>query len=578
MIDPKFKGPNELVASVITEELSRLGIGSFWLSPGLRSAPLVHAVNKNQKNRIIWHNDERGAAFAALGYAKASKKPAILICTSGTAVANFAPAVLEAKASQTPMIILSADLPRQKINRGENQTLEQLQIFQNYLLWQHDIEASSINLDLSEVLSAIDFAVSKSKFPGGPVQINLRFSKPLDSGLEKEYLDLWLKNWTSNLSNWFSSDKPYLTYNLESSALIKDDLLSLIKASSKPLFIAGTLKEQEGKRELLSLASEMGAPVIADITSGLRWENSEGAFVSAHYDLFLDSFTENPDCILHFGDGIISKNLQNYISKQNCPYILITESEDRFDPLGKVSYHLKSSILEATKALSKKLNEGTNTDFLKAFQLEELRIKEFLNTTSEFSEWSLVREVFKTLPSKWGIFLANSLPIREADNFVTQHQIDLEISANRGVSGIDGTISSAIGFSEGCGKPVLLLSGDLSFLHDLNALSVIRHLKHPLIVVLFNNQGGAIFQLEHIRPYTSDNENFFVTPHELRFASAAKMFNLDYYQPDNFDNFQKDLTTAFQNLRSAIIEVNFESEAVVEDLKRVREEVNNDKY
>jgi len=553
---------NSIWSYLIIEELVRNGVTQFCISPGSRSTPLTVAVAKNKRLKPIICYDERGAAYFSVGYARATGKPAALICTSGTAVANYFPAVIEASQDRIPMIILSADRPPELRDTGANQTIDQVKIFGGYVNWHFDLPAPDENLPLQSILTTIDQAVYRSfGTSSGPVHLNCMFREPLIS--DKNTLPVIN---TPELNNWKISQKPFTTYHRGISNCSESQyelIASHINTTNNGLLIIGRLNSKVEIDAVRKFAMKLNWPVFADITSGLRFDNDIHNLIN-YYDLLLHSATVtkqlSPEMIIQIGDQFVSKRLLTFLnSLQPQKYFLINDSNKRYDPMHIITDRIEADIPHFCNTLSKmvktqKMKNMLNDIVEKNNQIGHL-IANSIDSGAALSEISVTRIISKLIPKNTGLFLASSMPIRDMDMYAGKNDNFISVGSNRGTSGIDGTIASAAGFAGGLQKPVTLIIGDLAFIHDLNSLALIVSTKYPVIIIVINNHGGGIFSFLPISQQIDVFEKYFGTPHSFHFEYAAKLFHLDYLNPKTVKEFKTQYQTTIHSKKSAIIEI-----------------------
>jgi 2-succinyl-5-enolpyruvyl-6-hydroxy-3-cyclohexene-1-carboxylate synthase len=558
-------GVNHLWSQLVIEELVRCGVTTLCISPGSRSTPLVIAAAENPQARTVVHTDERGAAFYAMGYAKATGLPAALICTSGTAVANYFPAVIEASQSAVPILILSSDRPVELRDTRSPQTINQVNIFGDYVRWHFDLPAPDTALSPSFLLTTIDQAVYRAvRRPAGPVQINCQFREPLISSQEEGYWDQYL----SVLDPWQKARRPFTTYAKCQSVPSMEDLDrigKMIDSSNNGLLIAGQLSAGTDKEAIIRLASKLGWPLLADINSGIRFVRSasvDARDVTAHYDLYLrmERFRKkfSPDLILHMGGMPVSKALNQYVEESHAEYVVINSHPFRQDPMFKVTQRIETNPGRFAKQLSERIRKsasGLTGIFSQAEEISRTVIRDSVMALDDITEWAASHIIFETAIEGSGIYLGNSLPVREADAFAACSGKGLAIGCNRGANGIDGTIASGIGFAEGLNRPSTLLIGDLTVLHDINSLSLTKKIKAPVTVVVLNNDGGGIFSFLPVAKLTEYFETYFATPHGLKFRSAAELFGLPYESPESLSSFRSAYQRSIDSGSSSIIEL-----------------------
>jgi 2-succinyl-5-enolpyruvyl-6-hydroxy-3-cyclohexene-1-carboxylate synthase len=553
---------NILWGSLIVEELIRNGIDYFLISPGSRSTPLTVAVARNPAARYSIVYDERSAAFHALGYARGGGKPAVLICTSGTAIANYTPAVVEASMDYIPMIILAADRPPEKIQTGANQTIRQSKFFGEYVRWSFDLPCPSEEMTPLLVLSTVDQAIHLSTTqPNGPVHLNCQFREPLaptPKAISSDYLKI--------LDRWQESNSPYTTYRQIEKSPGEQDInafVELLNRTRKGLLVLGRLHSEVERGAALKFSRKLGWPVFADILSGNRLGNKNEELIS-YFDLMLlaPQMVERirPQTIVHLGEQPASKRFLQYIDAiKPSHYVMINDHSYRSDPMHRITWRIDCGLEQFFSRVTPRLELKTDGEWLKIFQSVNKQIHQIidkkLKAGSPLSEPDIARLVSRHIPSGHALFLANSLPIRDMDMFgdTTGHSVPL--AANRGVSGIDGTIATASGAARGWNRALTLIMGDLAFLHDLNSLSLLNDLSLPLVIIVINNGGGGIFSFLPVAQHDSFFETFFGTPHHYTFENAAAMFKVDYFSPASRDEFMKIYQTAAAGNKPVVIEI-----------------------
>jgi 2-succinyl-5-enolpyruvyl-6-hydroxy-3-cyclohexene-1-carboxylate synthase len=550
---------NQLYSKVLIEELFRLGVGCFFISPGSRSAPLVSAVSENSKCTVFTHFDERGSAFAALGFARATNKPVGLICTSGTALANYYPAVVEAYMDRLPLILLTADRPPELQNIGANQTINQSNFYGNYVKNFLNLKPPSKDILLEDYLTDVDNAFYSQQ--DGPIHINCMYGEPLAPlGKQKNYKDKFksIKKWTVS-TNPFSS-RSQKRYNILQHDI--EDTARILSNSKKIIIICGYLKKQSDRNAIIKLSEKTNLPIFADTRSGLKISNKSNNLIS-HYDLLLSKMVndlDSPFTVLHFGGSVTSKRyLQKIEKSKNIEYIYINDNDFIYNPHRKVTKSLQGNIAGICNlllpVLKKSRNSKLNDTLKKKNKTISAWLDKHLSTEETLTEPIIAYLTSKNIKPKSILFLGSSMPIRDFDMFASSDGPKISIAANRGASGIDGSISSAFGFATGNKKGGTALIGDLAMLHDLNSLALVKQSKKPIVIVVINNMGGGIFSFLPISRCDDIFEKYFATPHKFNFNKAAKMFGFDYYFPDSPDNFVNIYKKAQNASRSSIIEI-----------------------
>jgi 2-succinyl-5-enolpyruvyl-6-hydroxy-3-cyclohexene-1-carboxylate synthase len=556
---------NQFWGYLIIEELVRNSVDYFVISPGSRSTPLTVAVAQHERAEKIICLDERGAAFHAIGYASATGNPAVLICTSGTAAANYLPAVIEAAIDNIPLIILASDRPPELRQTGANQTINQVNLYGDYPTWQFDLPCPTAEINPNVVLTTIDLAVSRSRqAPGGVVHLNCMFREPLaptDAPVEIP----------ASLEKWSESRSPYTRYagKLTIPANVEiQPLVETIASTAKGILFVGQLKSTAEIKPVVKLAARLNWAVFADVQSGLRLRQNFPNLIHYFARLLVTDIAielEQIDTIVQIGTRIVSAQWFKWIEKYPpTNYIAIADNAERYDPSHLVSLRIESDIAYLCQELCQQLPQLSPSTWVQQLRTDSDKIgvtaAKFLKT-SKLTEPLIARTISELIPSHHGLWVSNSMPIRDLDMFgigasaEDSQLLSPRVGANRGTSGIEGAIASATGFAVGLQSPVTAIVGDLSSLHDLNSFALLQHNSQPVIVVIINNDGGGIFSFLPIAQSTQLFDTYFGTPHGLDFQHAAAMFKLNYYHPQNSDELIHAYQQALAIDRSAIIEV-----------------------
>ena len=567
-------------AQLIVEELIRCGVDHFCISPGSRSTPLVIAVARNRRARSIICYDERGAAFHALGYARASNRPAAVITTSGTAAANLYPAVTEASVDHVPMVLLTADRPPELTDTGANQTMNQKQFFGSHVRWHFDLPCPDENVGPEVVLTTVDQAVSRSSGSDcGPVHINCRYREPLvpdGKSMDDDY--------TSNIRLWMTGDDPLTTYsqpNLQINPDTLQKIATIINATNHGMLVVGKLTSNEQRQAVLTLADRLNWTVYADVTSGLRLTDCR-THIIRYFDqeLLSDRFNEQvaPDVVLHIGGRITSKRVPQFFDA-NRPgdYIVIKDNPQRYDPIHAVTMHIQSDIAAASNALVENVPQHQPNDYSRFFSeraglIDDVIVRNIDNNRA-LNEPFIAREISNVVPDNTCLFISSSMPIRDIDLYGVSGREGIKVGANRGISGIDGVIASASGFGAGAKSLTTLLIGDIAFIHDINSLSILRSLDHPVIIILVNNGGGGIFHFLPISEHQDVFEDYFATPHKFSFGGACETFGIDYFKAQTKQGFVELYQSAVSARRSAVIEVTTDRQSNLKLRRSIKNEI-----
>ena len=557
---------NLLWASLFIEELVRNNIYDFCIAPGSRSTPLTLAVAGRKDINTHLHFDERGLGFFALGIALAEKKPVVLITTSGTAVANLYPAVIEARQSNVPLIILSADRPPELINCGANQAINQYAIFADYPVFFQQIPSPTAQIKPNYLLTTINQGLAKQKDTPAPIHFNLAFPEPLYPG--QEFINY--QDYLAPLRQWLTTSIPFTRYSQNKQRSLENS--ESLPTGKKVLIIAGRLQDKDQAQAIVRFAQENHYPLLADIQSSLTGQADN----LCYYDLLLvnKKFQEQlaeADLIIQFGDKLISKRLGQFIAQYNGGYWLIENGNQRIDPdhqlTRRIDCHPCEWIASQTKPSATKDKKWLAELTQYNHQIAEQLLQPFL-ANNTLSEINIVNSLDKLLIKNNPLFIGNSMPIRICDMFMRKNQAS--IYSNRGASGIDGLLATAAGVGKVSGKLTTLLIGDTSFLYDLNSLALLKQLNHPLIIIVINNDGGSIFNLLPVPE--QQKQDFYQLPHGLTFADTCRQFSIDYYQPRQLDEFEDNYQTATKNIRS-LIEVCIENDQTFKQLEQLKEQI-----
>jgi len=563
----KLQNINTLWASLIIEELHRCGVEYFCVAPGSRSAPLAlavaAAVKDNPDIKAIVHFDERGLGFHALGLTSATLKPTVVITTSGTAVANLFPSVIEASKKKLPLIILTADRPPELRATGANQTIDQVKIFGDYVRFFFDLPCPTSKIAPETVLTTIDQVVSRAKgeLPG-PVHLNCMLREPLSPQQDNKDFSTYLKP----LKRWQASATPYTLYakpqiTLSSDAL--EETLITLRTIKNGIIAVGKIAGKKDEEAVLKLAAKLNWPVFADVTSGLRLGHHQKQIIH-HFDHILSfkGAEKLPvDGILHLGGRLTSNRWLQFIKTiQPEFYVMVLKHPLRNDPHHVVNLRLQSAVGDFCDAVAAELPQRKATDFLELMQKAEFVCTQactdqLSKTDATLSEPVIAYNLTQMLPENSGLFIGNSMPVRELNLFASENGKTVRITANRGASGIDGNIATASGFAKGIHEACTAMIGDLAFLYDLNSLTLLQEFKKPFVLIVINNNGGAIFSFLPVAQAKTNFKKFFTTPHGLTFESAAQQFGLPYTHVKTTAEFKSAYYSAIQKPGGSILEL-----------------------
>ncbi len=511
---------NEQSCRLIVDQLVRQGVRYFCLSPGSRSTPLALAAAAHPEVTATVHFDERGTGFHALGYAKAAKLPAAIIVTSGSAVGNLFPAVMEAAYAHLPLIVLTADRPPELRDTGSNQTADQVKFFGEYVRWSVDLPCPTEEIHNAYIGTTIAQAVFRSmSAPKGPVHLNCMLREPLCTSMQASTPIL-------ESTHYEHTESVPAQTTLQHWA-------DLLTSEEKGIIVVGNLASKYALSSICELAEALNWPIFADIFSGLRSEGSSANLIP-YYDLILKTTPDlKAHTVLHFGDRLISKSLLDWISACHPQhYFLVADYPNRYDPKHQVTHRLCCDPALFAKQIlpliaPKSANSWTETLKVRGTQIEQ-ELSKIFSEKKSLTEPGLAYLLSQLLSENWAVFFSNSMPVRDADFFLFPKQPIGPLFGSRGLSGIDGNIATAIGIAQGAQMPTLAILGDLAFLHDLNSLALLKKVKHPVILLVINNDGGGIFSFLPVAGKKEAFEDFFAAAHGLTFEKAAALFDIPY--------------------------------------------------
>jgi 2-succinyl-5-enolpyruvyl-6-hydroxy-3-cyclohexene-1-carboxylate synthase len=548
------------------DELQRLNVRDVVISPGSRSTPLAILLAEHEQIQTYLHVDERSAAFFALGMAKAKQRPVAVLCTSGTAAANYMPAVSEAAHSRVPLLILTADRPHELRDVGAPQAMNQLHLFGSFV-------KSFIEMALPEasermyqyVRTTAARAVSALLAPPmGPVHLNFPLREPLVPNLELP--NLWEAgrlNRMQHVSLTVGKGAPDQQYTAE--------LVGRLASKEKGIIVCGDHDDSHFVGAVTKLAVKLGYPILADPLSQLRSGGHVKEYVVDCYDTFLRNETIRqdwkPDVILRFGAMPVSKALTQYIAMQkDADIIVVDEAADWRDPTLMSSEMVYANEALFCEEICAAVAQREETSWLRSWMHVNNLTKQRLQTIDTYEdvfEGRVITELTALLPHSSTLFVGNSMPIRDTDTFFFTNDKQIKVMANRGVNGIDGIVSSALGASV-ASSPLVLVLGDLSFYHDLNGLLAAKLHKLNATIVVLNNDGGGIFSF---LPQYAEKKHFealFGTPLGLDYELVVKMYDGRFTRVRDWDEFRDEVKQSIQTDGLHVIEVRTDRERNLE--------------
>ena len=522
MID--FRNVNTLWASVLVETLHRCGITMAVTCPGSRSTPLIVAFANHPEIEAISILDERSAAFFALGRAKRTGLPTVLVCTSGTAGANFYPAVIEAKESCIPLIILTADRPLELRNCHAGQTIDQVKLYGNFPNWQIELAVPEANTGMLRYLRQNTIqAWQHSLLPTpGVVHINVPLREPL---APIEQPELGLK--TQLTPDFFTATASPIPISFFSSSLPWNDW-----EGRSGIIIAGLAQPKDPQaycQAIALLSRRLSFPVLAEALSPVRNYASLNPYLITTYDSILRQEIAAqklvPEVAIQIGELPTSKQLRSWL--ESGERWIIDERFDNFDPLHGRTIHLRSSIEQIARDIEPSTNCLSNycRHWCELEAKTRTNIDFTLKSLDELHEGKAAWSISQTLPPKTPIFLANSMSVRYAEYFWQPNDSRVVPYFNRGANGIDGTLSTALGIAyKDAG---VLLTGDLALLHDTNGFLFSSKFRGHLTIVAINNDGGGIFEMLPIADFPKFEE-YFATPQSVDLARLCAAYNVEH--------------------------------------------------
>ncbi|HEY9692153.1 MAG TPA: 2-succinyl-5-enolpyruvyl-6-hydroxy-3-cyclohexene-1-carboxylic-acid synthase [Oculatellaceae cyanobacterium] len=554
-----FRNTNSVWASILAATLQRLGLTTAIICPGSRSTPLAVAFAQHPQIEAIPVLDERSASFFALGIAKRTHRPVVLVCTSGTAGANFYPAVIEAKESRVPLIVLTADRPPELRDCHSGQTIDQVKLYGNYPNWQTELAVPSLDIKLLRYLrQTIMYAWERSQFPTpGAVHLNIPFRDPLAPipELETEVLKSQFQP-----SEFFARITPYIQTQTSSIPNLETIIEQWLQ-EDRGIIIAGVAQPQQPEEycsAIAHLSKLLKFPVLAEGLSPVRNYAQLNPDLISTYDLILRNQQLaqqlTPEIVIQIGDLPTSKELRTWLESIQPEQWIIDKCHHNLDSLHNQTNHLRISVEQLTSVAEKYLllrqspdnrpEEIPNSSYIDLWCNSEASVRSSIDqkmfSMQELFEGKLAWLLSQTLPPKTPIFISNSMPVRDVEFFWTPNNSEIQPFFNRGANGIDGTLSTALGIAHRH-QSSIMLTGDLALLHDTNGFLLRNKFFGSLTIVLINNNGGGIFEMLPIFKFEPPFEEFFATPQNINFAELCTTYSVDY-----------ELITSWQHLQQLL--------------------------
>ncbi|MFZ7944998.1 MULTISPECIES: 2-succinyl-5-enolpyruvyl-6-hydroxy-3-cyclohexene-1-carboxylic-acid synthase [Bacillaceae] len=511
--------------AAFVSELVLTGVTDVVVSPGSRSTPMAMVMAEHPELNIHVHVDERSAAFFALGIAKAINRPVAILCTSGTAAANYFPAIVEARYSRVPLIVLTADRPHELRDVGAPQAIDQIHLYGHHVKWFAEMAVPEKNDEIIRYARTIcaRAAAIAAAAPSGPVHLNFPFREPLIPKLDEVLFQL-----TERPKGYVQVQNGELTINPEQFKVIAEKLTG----TEKGIIVCGNIADNRFAEAVTKLSDSLNYPILADPLSQLRSGKHSKKNIIESYDTFLRNEDAKdflkPDIVLRFGAMPISKALTIFLKENHAAEQFVIDGGGGWrDPASLSTNMVFCNETTFCETLLTSMDNKAPTDYLADWKkVNELTKKNMtgIHDIAELSEGRLFYQLADMLPEGSTLFVGNSMPIRDIDSFFLNNNKSIKVMANRGANGIDGTVSTALGAAL-YSKSLYLILGDLTFFHDLNGLIAAKLYQLDIKIILVNNNGGGIFSFLPQAEHPKNFELLFGTPLNLEFEHAVRMFN-----------------------------------------------------
>ncbi|WP_408868803.1 2-succinyl-5-enolpyruvyl-6-hydroxy-3-cyclohexene-1-carboxylic-acid synthase [Brochothrix campestris] len=538
------------------EEIVQAGVKEAVISPGSRSTPLAMLMAEHPTLKIYIDIDERSAGFFALGLAKASLRPVVLLCTSGTAAANYMPAVVEANLSNIPLVVLTSDRPHELRGVGAPQAIDQIHLYGHHVkefveMALPEASAELLNYAKWQGARAVDIAL---KAPRGPVHLNFPLRQPLMPLLEPSPFSGEQKRHHVHI---------YSTNETVSSELLAE-MLTLCHGK-KGLIVMGDLQVAPAlAAQIVQLSHQLGFPVLADPLSQLRsFGQNEYQVIDQYDSLFRFASVKEQvraEVIIRMGAMPVSKFLSQYLETLvDARHIIIDPGSMWRDPIKAATDMVHCDETVFVEGLLASVDQAQrDSEWYDQWQrlnrLSKTCMNQYLAAIETLDEGKVVAQLQQHLPNEAALYVGNSMPIRDIDTFFIQTNKQVRIVANRGANGIDGNISTALGMSV-TQQPMYALMGDVTFYHDMNGLLMARTHQLNLTLIVINNNGGGIFSFLPQSESPRHFEQLFGTPTDISIEKAANLYDATYHAVQDWEDFQDTLDRAEHHKGLNIIEV-----------------------
>jgi 2-succinyl-5-enolpyruvyl-6-hydroxy-3-cyclohexene-1-carboxylate synthase len=575
---------NTLWGRVVADELAKAGVEAAVIAPGSRSTPLTIAIAEHDGIEAFSHLDERSAAFFALGRAKRTGRPAAVVCTSGTAAANLHPAVIEADHGRVPLVVLTADRPPELHGSGANQTVDQDRLY-GYAprSFRRLPEPEAAARKLRSLRTTLGRAVATSEGPpAGPVHLDVPLRKPLEPNADPDASPDGVP--ATQVGEAFREtrslavegrDGPFVAVTRGRAGLSQRDrrrMADAVAAADAGLIVCGPADRPAPAGDaLLGLVRATGFPVLADPLSGHRFgATASHEAVCGGYDGYVDALDATPDVVLRFGASPTSKRLRRYLRDADARQFVV-------DPAGgwreatfaatdlvvadetRVATAVASSVDREPGSYAGRVS-GAEADYWA------------LVADAEPAEGAVLADAAGLAPDPSTLVVSNSMPVRDLDRFGRPREATLTVLGNRGASGIDGVTSTALGAGSAGAEPLVVVVGDLAYVHDTNGLLAVDRFGLDATIVCVNNDGGGIFRKLPIADHDAFEE-WFRTPHGLDFEPTGDLYGLEFARTDDRERFRELYTDAVTADGTQVIEVTTDAERSHDDRRALADRV-----
>lgn len=552
---------NTLWSSLIAQALADHDIKTYFVSPGYRNAPLIAALRRRTDVDLFSCPDERAAAYQALGFARAAEKPAVLVSTSGTAGANYLPAVIEAQKEQVPLLIITTDRPFELQFTAANQTIQQQGLFQSFVKKALNFPEPGPAVKAQVVMDGVDLLCrSMATFPWGSCHINLPFRAPLEpvavAESERESLQTYLE-----AARQYQNRRHSQAYQRRalSEFAWSETQREALKNSQAPLLLFGRLHDEHDITTFQELLPQIQVPYYCDVTSSLKGVCIEKELADPSVPAFRQWLKDyQPDLVLHFGNRLVTKYFDEYFAAHPPQdFWAFSYSEEWLDPAHIGAEHFQANPAQACKQALALLSTLGGKQ-MKTWMNWDQALATTESDETPLVSWSKIADgLVRSLQPEIPLVLGNSRAIRAFDSYHHQGFARRRIYANRGASGIEGLLATSIGLARGKDQPMCLVLGDISLIHDLNSLLALKDVEQSILVIVVNDGGGSIFRALPIAKYPEISDPLMTTPHHFHFSGIAEMAGLSYQKIrscTDWQNFCHSLQAQFPQ-QSTLIEI-----------------------